>query len=84
MCAHNGREWGEVTDGTAGGQTARAGGVAPFLQVWFRCANAYLRVSRSRDGKRYLARCPRCGQAVRFVVGEGGTDRRQFMVDCGR
>ena len=54
----------------------------PFLQVMFRCANAYLRVYRSADGQRYLARCPKCGKEVRFQVGEGGTSQRQFDVSC--
>jgi phage terminase large subunit GpA-like protein len=54
----------------------------PFLQVMFRCANAYLRVYRSSDGQRYLARCPKCGKEVRFQVGEGGTSQRQFDVSC--
>ncbi|HYE62903.1 MAG TPA: hypothetical protein VD997_12980 [Phycisphaerales bacterium] len=48
----------------------------------FRCANAYLRVYRSADGQRYLARCPKCGKDVRFVVGPGGTEQRQFEVSC--
>jgi len=54
----------------------------PFLQVMFRCANAYLRVYRSADAQRYLARCPKCGKEVRFQVGEGGTSQRQFEVSC--
>ncbi len=56
----------------------------PFLQLTFRCANAYLRVYRSADGAQYLGRCPRCGESVRFVVGEGGTGQRSFVVDCNR
>lgn len=62
----------------ADGPTARR----PFLQVMFTCANAYLRVYRSSDGQRYLARCPRCGKEVRFQVGAHGTSQRQFEVTC--
>ncbi len=54
----------------------------PFLQVMFTCANAYLRVYRSADGTRYLARCPKCGKDVRFQVGSQGTSQRQFEVSC--
>jgi phage terminase large subunit GpA-like protein len=54
----------------------------PFLQVMFTCANAYLRVYRSADGQRYLARCPKCGKEVRFQVGANGTNQRQFEVTC--
>jgi hypothetical protein len=67
----------DVTVGQGVGASGR-----PFLQVYFRCANAYLRVYRSADGRRYLARCPRCGKQVTFQVGEGGTSQRQFEVSC--
>lgn len=63
-----------------------AGGVPasgrPALQVYFRCANVYLRVLRSVDGSRYQARCPKCGKDVRFAVGEGGSAQRFFEVSC--
>lgn len=57
----------------------------PFLMVTFNCrgASAYQRVYRSQDGTHYLARCPRCGQSQRFVVGPGGTGSRAFVVECG-
>lgn len=56
----------------------------PFLSVLFRCANAYQRVYRSQDGAKYLGRCPRCGETLRFAVGPGGTSARSFEVDCRR
>lgn len=67
-------------DITAGGsaQTER-----PWLGVRFGCTGAYLRVYRARDGISYHARCPRCGRAVTFKVGEGGTSHRFFEVHCG-
>ena len=52
----------------------------PFLNVHFACCNLYLRVYRSADGSAYRGRCPKCGQAVTFAVGEGGTDSRFFRV----
>jgi len=50
----------------------------PFLSVQFDCCNVYQRVYRSPDGKTYNGRCPRCGNTVNFVVGEGGTSSRFF------
>jgi hypothetical protein len=55
----------------------------PWLGVRFGCTGAYLRVYRARDGISYHARCPRCGRAVTFKVGEGGTSHRFFEVRCG-
>jgi hypothetical protein len=52
----------------------------PFVSVHFACCNVYLRVYRSSDGKAYRGRCPKCGVAVNFVVGEGGTTARTFVV----
>ena len=62
----------------------RSGGPAgrPWLGVRFTCSGAYVRVYRSVDGQSYLARCPRCGRAVRFRVGSGGTNERFFEVRC--
>lgn len=54
----------------------------PFLRVFFKCANAYVRAGMSPAGDSYLARCPACGQTKRFVVGPGGTDQRSFMLSC--
>lgn len=54
----------------------------PTLQVYFKCANVYLRVIRSADGERYQARCPKCAKEIRFAVGEGGSPKRFFEVSC--
>lgn len=53
--------------------------------ISFRCraGDSYQRVYRSQDGTHYLARCPKCGKSVRFVVGDGGTGARAFVVECG-
>ena len=53
----------------------------PYLRVQFRCCNAYQRIYRSADGTSYNGRCPKCGRPVRFVVGEGGTSCRDFIVE---
>ena len=53
----------------------------PFIGVRFACCDVYTRVYRSDDGTQYLGRCPRCGKAVRFAVGPGGTDARTFVVE---
>lgn len=58
----------------------RSAGGRPYLSVRFACCNVYQRIYRSADGKDYQGRCPRCGKPVKFVVGEGGTDARTFVV----
>ena len=65
---------------TAGGQSRAPAPPRPFLSVHFACCGAYQRVYREPDGKTYRGRCPRCANAVRFVVGEGGTTARYFTV----
>jgi hypothetical protein len=62
---------------SAGG-TSSAG--RPFLRVQFACCNTYQRIYRSADEKSYQGRCPRCGKPVRFLIGAGGTDSREFIV----
>jgi hypothetical protein len=52
----------------------------PFLRVQFACCNTYQRIYRSPDEKSYQGRCPRCGKPVKFAVGPGGTDARDFVV----
>lgn len=52
----------------------------PFLSVQFACCSVYQRVYRDADGRRYAGRCPRCGRAVTFAVGAGGTNSRFFVV----
>lgn len=56
--------------------------VRPWLGVRFLCAGAYLRAMRVPDGSHYLARCPSCGDCVRFRIGAQGTPERFFEVDC--
>jgi hypothetical protein len=69
-------------DVTAGRpEETSAAAVRPFLQVLFNCCRVYQRVYQTADGGGYLGRCPRCGRAVRFTVGPGGTDARQFVVE---
>jgi hypothetical protein len=52
----------------------------PFLSVTFACCSVYTRIYRSADGTHYAGRCPKCGKAVKFTVGEGGTSHRAFIV----
>ena len=51
-----------------------------FLSVLFDCCKVYQRIYRDPDGKQYHGRCPKCGLVVKFVVGEGGSDARSFIV----
>jgi hypothetical protein len=53
----------------------------PFVSVLFRCCNVYQRIYRSADGTKYEGRCPKCARPVRFLVGEGGTSERFFVVE---
>jgi hypothetical protein len=72
--------------GSGGGGGGGGGGAGPngrpFLQVFFKCANQYLRVNRNVDGTGYRAMCPVCGKRVNFVVGPGGTSERYFELSC--
>jgi hypothetical protein len=52
----------------------------PYVGVHFACCGVYLRIYRSADEKHYRGRCPKCGVPVNFVVGEGGTAARTFVV----
>jgi hypothetical protein len=72
---------GDPPEGLAAAHGSGALG-SPAIGVYFRCANVYQRVHRSADGTHYLARCAGCGKSMRFVVGPGGDQRRQFQVTC--
>ncbi|MGA2442847.1 MAG: hypothetical protein ABSH08_17980 [Tepidisphaeraceae bacterium] len=52
----------------------------PYLSVLFACCSVYQRIYRNAEGTAYSGRCPRCGKPVKFDVGPGGTDARQFVV----
>lgn len=67
---------------SAGGRAAAPPQVTPraYLSVHFACCGVYQRVYRAADGTTYQGRCPRCALPVRFVVGEGGTSARTFVV----
>ncbi|MGD1276291.1 MAG: hypothetical protein ABR964_03595 [Tepidisphaeraceae bacterium] len=60
--------------------TSAARASRPFLSVLFACCWVYQRIYRNADGTAYFGQCPRCGKSVRFEVGPGGTDVRQFVV----
>ena len=50
----------------------------PWLAVLWRCCNVYSRIYRSRSGKEYEGRCPRCQRSVTAKIGPGGTSSRFF------
>ncbi|MGD0770806.1 MAG: hypothetical protein ABSB42_21700 [Tepidisphaeraceae bacterium] len=56
------------------------GQARPYLSVLFACCSVYQRIYRNAQGTAYSGRCPRCGKPVKFDVGPGGTDARQFVV----
>ncbi len=70
----------ELSMARKGVATTQAAG-RPFISVLFACCGVYLRVYRNGEGTKYVGRCPRCGKAVSFVVGEGGTACRVFRVE---
>lgn len=59
---------------------ARAGGKR-FLSILFNCCRVYQRIYKTPDGTAYAGRCPKCGRAVRFPIGPGGTSDRFFVVE---
>ena len=64
------------------GPTAKIASTArPYLSVLFNCCRVYQRVYKSVDGSGYAGRCPKCGRTIRFVVGDGGTGERTFVVE---
>ena len=64
----------------ARGRSEALGAHRPYLSVLFACCSVYRRVYRDAEGKAYRGRCPRCGVAVTFAVGAGGTSARTFVV----
>jgi hypothetical protein len=52
----------------------------PFISVHFACCGVYTRIYRNPTDSEYRGRCPKCGKSVRFVVAEGGTTARTFVV----
>ena len=50
----------------------------PYLGIWFECCNVYGRLYKSKDGKTYRGRCPRCLRQAIVRIGGEGTNRRFF------
>ena len=63
----------------AGAKGAAVG--RPYLSVMFKCCQVYQRVYRNAAGTAYEGRCPKCSRTIRFVVGEGGSGERTFVVE---
>ncbi|HYC99770.1 MAG TPA: hypothetical protein VEB22_00955 [Phycisphaerales bacterium] len=61
---------------------AVGGASASYLRIYFSCSNTYARAQRTAAGDAYTARCPSCGQMKRFLIGEGGTSDRSFVLSC--
>lgn len=49
-----------------------------WLAVHWRCCHVYSRIYKTRDGRSYAGRCPRCGRPVRAHIGPEGTNARFF------
>ena len=54
----------------------------PYLRIYFKCANQYIRVYRRPEDPEYVARCPTCGLTKKFRVGRSGTGQRFFELSC--
>ena len=67
--------------GTSAPSESKASESKPFLSIHFACCGVYCRIYRNSDGTAYVGRCPRCARPVRFLVGDGGTDQRFFVVE---
>jgi len=52
----------------------------PYLGLRFDCCGVYVRAYRNHEGSAYVARCPRCGGAVRIRIGAEGVSARFFRV----
>jgi hypothetical protein len=50
-----------------------------FLQTWYRCCHTYGRLVKNPDETAYEGRCPKCGAAVKAIIGPGGTSHRIFQ-----
>lgn len=62
-------------------ETPPARAPKPYLSVQFKCCSVYQRIYRNNDATAYEGRCPRCAKPVRFLVGQGGTSERFFVVE---
>lgn len=54
-----------------------------FLGVRFATCNTYGRLYLNDDGDAYVGRCPKCFTPFTVRVGEGGTESRMFIANCG-
>lgn len=63
-------------------QPAQTDNSRPFLGVHFVTCRVYGRLYLDHTGSVYVGRCPRCGNPVRALIGENGTDKRFFTAIC--
>lgn len=48
----------------------------PFINMYFRCCNAYARVYLNREETAFAGHCPKCALPIRIPVGPGGSGAR--------
>ena len=72
---------GAAGDEAAGGGSDEGGAGKNWLGIWFKCCHVYSRIYRNAEGTRYEGRCPRCGAAVKAMVGPGGSSQRIFAAE---
>lgn len=70
----------EISGLEAGGE-AKSPKNRPYLSIHFACCGVYSRIYRNREETAYTGFCPKCAKPVKFLVGDGGTDERFFVVE---
>ncbi len=71
----------QSSDQPAAPQSSRtgAGKKPPFISVYFQCCHAYTRFYKSRDGKTYAGRCPKCMRQGSVSMHEVTDQERTFI-----
>ena len=53
----------------------------PFINIYFRCCNAYARIFLNHDATAFAGHCPKCAAPIRIPVGEGGSESRFWTAE---
>lgn len=51
----------------------------PFVGVYMKCCNIYVRAYRNQAGDAYMGWCPRCASQVRLEIVQKGGSRGRFF-----
>lgn len=53
----------------------------PYINMYFKCCNAYARIFLNRAGTAFAGHCPKCARPVRIEVGEGGSSSQFWSAE---